>query len=86
MGLPHLLEDESFNHSSNNGGLPLDASRALPASAMERILQRTAGEDEDGAQIVVTTRRRRGAAVSALDEDGFFEDDCEVLDFADQRV
>jgi WD40 repeat protein len=82
MGLPHLLEDESF---SNNSGPPLDASRALPASAMERILQRT-GEDEDGAQIVVTTRRRRGAAVSALDEDGFFEDDCEVLDFADQRV
>ncbi|KAK4106884.1 hypothetical protein N658DRAFT_482641 [Parathielavia hyrcaniae] len=74
-GLPHLLDDDSFN-------LPLDASRALPASAMERILQRTGDDD---AQIVVTTRRRRGAA-PAQDDDGFFEDDCEVLDFADQRV
>ncbi|KAK4123863.1 hypothetical protein N657DRAFT_431016 [Parathielavia appendiculata] len=75
MGLPHLLDDASFN-------LPLDASRALPASAMERILQRTGDDD---AQIVVTTRRRRGAA-PAQEDDGFFEDDCEVLDFADQRV
>ena len=75
VGVAHLLEDDSFN-------LPLDASRALPASAMERILQRTGDDD---AQIVVTTRRRRGLA-PAQDEDGFFEDDCEVLDFADQRV
>ncbi|KAL1843411.1 hypothetical protein VTJ49DRAFT_1761 [Mycothermus thermophilus] len=67
--------------------LPLDASRALPASAMERILLRTgAGEGgEDEAQIVVTTRKRRGALMNPED-DGFFEDDCEVLDFADQRV
>ncbi|SPQ22337.1 2fda0dd4-fe37-40d6-9d27-f3a863b0a17a [Thermothielavioides terrestris] len=75
LGLPDLLEDESYN-------VPLDASRALPASAMERILHRT---DDEEAQIVVTTRRRRGAA-PARDDDGFFEDDCEVLDFADQRV
>jgi hypothetical protein len=75
LGLPHLLEDDSFN-------IPLDASRALPASAMERILQRTGDDD---AQIVVTTRRRRGLA-PAQEDDGFFEDDCEVLDFADQRV
>jgi hypothetical protein len=76
LGIPHLLDDDSFNN------IPLDASRALPASAMERILLRTG---DDGAQIVVTTRRRRGAA-PAHDDDGFFEDDCEVLDFADQRV
>lgn len=84
LGLPHLLEEDSF---SNYNSLPLDASRALPASAMERILERTAVGDED-AQIVVTTRRRRGAAAAAgqLEDDGFFEDDCEVLDFADQRV
>ncbi len=76
LGVAHLLEDESFN-------VPLDASRALPAEAMERILQRT-GDDE---AIVVTTRRRRGPlAAGGRDEDGFFEDDCEVLDFADQRV
>ncbi|KAK4157972.1 hypothetical protein C8A00DRAFT_11168, partial [Chaetomidium leptoderma] len=75
LGIPQLLEDDSFN-------LPLDASRALPVAAMERILQRTGDDD---AQIVVTTRRRRGAAPTQ-DDDGFFEDDCEVLDFADQRV
>ncbi|KAK3322522.1 hypothetical protein B0H66DRAFT_574673 [Apodospora peruviana] len=81
LGLPHVLEEMSFNTAP-------DDSRALPPSAMERILQRTAGNDE-GDQIVVTTRRRRGAASHSpgqVDDDGFFEDDCEVLDFADQRV
>jgi hypothetical protein len=66
--------DEDFNTS--------DGHRALPASAMERVLE-VGGNDE---QIVVTTRRRRGARHTDIDEDGFFEDDCEVLDFADQRV
>ena len=61
--------------------------RALPQSAMERLIH--VGEDQE--QIVVTTRRRRGAsrnaAVSGSPEDnGLFEDDCVVLDFADQRV
>ncbi|OTB08336.1 hypothetical protein M426DRAFT_71174 [Hypoxylon sp. CI-4A] len=61
----------------------VDDHRALPASAMERVLQ--VGENDE--QIVVTTRRRRGGNRSTdIDEDGFFEDDCEVLDFADQRV
>ncbi|KAK4186547.1 hypothetical protein QBC35DRAFT_267377 [Podospora australis] len=75
LGLPYLPEEESFN-------IDLEASRALPASAMERILRRSGDDD---TQIVVTTRRRRGATL-AHDDDGFFEDDCEVLDFADQRV
>lgn len=75
LGLPYLPDEESFNTD-------LGASRALPASAMERILRRSEGDD---TPIVVTTRRRRGATL-AHDEDGFFEDDCEVLDFADQRV
>lgn len=92
LGLPHLLEDDSFTFN-NGGALPpagLEASRALPASAMERILLRHVGGqggEEDEAQIVVTTRRRRGAGgQGGVGEDGFFEDDCEVLDFADQRV
>lgn len=76
LGLP-LAEEESFSVAT-------DEMRALPPSAMERILQRTGDDD---AQIVVTTRRRRGAGHAAnQDDDGFFEDDCEVLDFADQRV
>jgi hypothetical protein len=81
LGVPQLLDDDSLFGGHN---IPLDASRALPAAAMERILQRTAGDDD--AQIVVTTRRRRGAVPALPDDDGFFEDDCEVLDFADQRV
>lgn len=81
LGLPQLLEEASFNVTAGD-------SRALPPSAMERILERGTGDDE-AEQIVITTRRRRGAgshSAGQQDEDGFFEDDCEVLDFADQRV
>ncbi|KAI4865869.1 hypothetical protein F4820DRAFT_418869 [Hypoxylon rubiginosum] len=74
--IPANLIDEDFSDS-------VDDHRALPASAMERVLQ--VGENDE--QIVVTTRRRRnGNRSTDADEDGFFEDDCEVLDFADQRV
>ena len=76
LGHPTMTDEDLANNE-------LEASRALPASAMERFLHR--GEDDD--EIVVTTRRRRGAGrLGDPDEDGFFEDDCEVLDFADQRV
>ena len=73
LGLPDNI-DESL--------VLTDDHRALPASAMERVLQVGANEE----QIVVTTRRRRGARHAEHEDDGFFEDDCEVLDFADQRV
>ncbi|KIN06025.1 hypothetical protein OIDMADRAFT_38403 [Oidiodendron maius Zn] len=58
-------------------------------TAIERVMK---VEDFSGnlEQIVVTTRMRksvRGDSIAgAADEDGFFEDDCEVLDFASQRV
>ncbi|KAL8303704.1 hypothetical protein RB597_004882 [Gaeumannomyces tritici] len=73
-----VSDGESFNTSSNG-------TRALPPSAIERVLQHVGENDE---QIVITTRRRRGGGNRAADDDddGFFEDDCEVLDFADQRV
>ncbi|KAJ8126935.1 hypothetical protein O1611_g6704 [Lasiodiplodia mahajangana] len=75
LGLPVVIDEDVSNS--------IDDHRALPVSAMERVLQ-VGGNDE---QIVVTTRRRRGGNRAAnADEDGFFEDDCEVLDFADQRV
>jgi hypothetical protein len=83
---------QKINATKLDLGLPADAvesltpddHRALPSFAMERVLQ--VGENDE--QIVVTTRRRRGArhAEPDDDDDGFFEDDCEVLDFADQRV
>lgn len=74
VGLPPVIEDDISNST--------DDHRALPASAMERVLE-VGGNDE---QIVVTTRRRRGGERALEDEDGFFEDDCDILDFADQRV
>ncbi|EFX00718.1 hypothetical protein CMQ_7720 [Grosmannia clavigera kw1407] len=77
-GYAGLAEESLFS-------IGFEETRALPASAMERVLQ----HDGENEQIVVTTRRRRGGGRLAADDgddDGFFEDDCEVLDFADQRV
>jgi hypothetical protein len=43
--------------------------------------------EEEVEQVVVTTRRRRVRREGIEeDEEGFFEDDCEVLDFAEDRV
>lgn len=76
LGLPAFAEEETFNIAS-------EETRALPSSAIETVYRQVG----DAEQIVVTTRRRRGPGRGAdPDEDGFFEDDCEVLDFADQRV
>lgn len=74
----HLMdEEESFSIASGD-------IRALPASAIETVYHHVGANDD---QIVVTTRRRKGAGrATDHDDDGFFEDDCEVLDFADQRV
>ena len=72
MGVPQVIDEDAAGPNDH---------MALPPSAMERVMQY--GDEE---QIVVTTRRRRGGPRPGEDEDGFFEDDCEVLDFADQRV
>jgi hypothetical protein len=63
---------------------------APPQSAIERVLKVT-DNTGDMEQIVVTTRMRKGGRADSnnaggADEEGFFEDDCEVLDFASQRV
>ncbi len=76
VGLPSLVEEDL-------GGPSADDHRALPVSAMERVLQ--VGDNDE--QIVVTTRRRRGGNRHVDgDEDEFFEDGLEIIDFADQRV
>ncbi|KAH7360589.1 hypothetical protein BKA65DRAFT_449081 [Rhexocercosporidium sp. MPI-PUGE-AT-0058] len=82
VGPPHNPDDD-FDLSSDH--------RALPSSAIERVLKVT-DSTEDMEQIVITTRRRKGTSRAGPDntgdglEEGFFEDDCEVLDFASQRV
>lgn len=86
VGPPHLAEDDLSSSLVEQG-------RALPSSAIERVL-RISDSSEHEEQIVVTTRRRKGVSrtgtagepASGGDEEGFFEDDCEVLDFASQRV
>lgn len=56
------------------------------AARIENKLIRREGEEEV-EQVIVTTRRRRARRDGAEEEeDGFFEDDCEVLDFAEDRV
>jgi hypothetical protein len=54
---------------------------------MEKVMHIGEGDDQV-EQIVVTTRRRKRVRDDQQDEldDGFFEDDCEVLDFATDRV
>ncbi|KYK60168.1 hypothetical protein DCS_01303 [Drechmeria coniospora] len=78
--IPSIKRDRGLGALGADEAGPED-HLALPQSAMERVMQ--VGDEE---QIVVTTRRRRRARPGDPDEDGFFEDDCEVLDFADQRV
>ena len=79
---PSQPNEESFYTPSDH--------LAPPQSAIERIMKVTDRTD-DMEQIVVTTRMRNGGRADAdnagdADEEGFFEDDCEVLDFASQRV
>lgn len=49
-------------------------------SHLENLVQ------NQGDQLVVTTRRKRTQAGLGDQEGEFFEDDCEVIDFADERV
>ncbi|GAB0131805.1 hypothetical protein EsDP_00000264 [Epichloe bromicola] len=79
--IPSVQLDLGVPSASDEEFAGPDDHMALPQSAMERVMQYG-----DAEQIVVTTRRRRGGRQGDGDEDGFFEDDCEVLDFADQRV
>ena len=57
------------------------------AGPMENLISYE-GNEEEGQQVVVTTRRRRGKKgdVAEGDDGEFFEDDCEVVDFAESRV
>ncbi|KAK9435993.1 hypothetical protein VB005_10798 [Metarhizium brunneum] len=79
--IPCVKIDLGLGTANDDDYIGPDDHMALPQSAMERVMQYEGSES-----IVVTTRRRRGARQGDGDEDGFFEDDCEVLDFADQRV
>lgn len=69
----------------------VDEDSHNPPAPMENFIS-IEGNDEEGRQIVVTTKRKRGVKRGPTrDDDGeteeeFFEDDCEVVDFAEERV
>jgi hypothetical protein len=83
--------DVGPSHNPDDDFDPFVEHRALPSSAIERVMRLT-DSNEDMEQIVVTTRRRKGVSRIGIDdsgdvdEEGFFENDCDVLDFASQRV
>ncbi|KAI9724834.1 MAG: hypothetical protein M1812_000110 [Candelaria pacifica] len=70
---PPTLDDET-DDSGVEGGM---------VTTTQNLMKLRDG-DEEVEQVVVTTRRRRGRLGG--EEEGFFEDDCEVLDFAEDRV
>lgn len=63
-----------------------DTDPGAPAP-MENLIS-FQGNAEEGQQVVVTTRRKRDKKGRTADSDDgeFFEDDCEVVDFAESRV
>jgi hypothetical protein len=56
------------------------------AARFENKLVLRDGEEEAGPIVVTTRRKRNRKEDTGEGEDGFFEDDCEVLDFAEDRV
>jgi hypothetical protein len=70
--------------SSTNERRGLDQEGGVFTGPVESVLHR--GHDVDETEQLVLTTRRRRRARDGLGEDGFFEDDCEVLDFASNRV
>jgi len=71
-----------ITHSYDSGEDDLVAG---VAARVENKLVLRDGEEEE--QVVITTRRRRTRKDGLEeDEEGFFEDDCEVLDFVEDRV
>ncbi|KFZ11283.1 hypothetical protein V501_04846 [Pseudogymnoascus sp. VKM F-4519 (FW-2642)] len=74
-------------HSDEDALMSSEYHRALPAESMERVTTRI--PDDLSEPIVSTTRRRKSSRTTSDlpdDEEGFFEDDCTVIDFASNRV
>lgn len=70
----------STGHEDNDQ----DLEDATP-SRMENVISMK-GNAEEGQQIVVTTRRKRNTKDEMGAEDEIFEDDCEILEFAEEGV
>lgn len=80
------INANSSSGNDDNGKQTYDESSR---AKMENFIS-VEGNEEEGQQVIFTTRRKRGTKTKSAgpgnnDED-FFEDDCEVVDFAEQRV
>ncbi|KAF2275839.1 uncharacterized protein EI97DRAFT_419437 [Westerdykella ornata] len=81
-----IASPASYAYDVGQGGDEDDDSVIRLGARIETKLSMGDGEEEV-EQVVSTTRRRRvKAGEGPEDDDGFFEDDCEVLDFAEDRV
>jgi hypothetical protein len=81
----------SFNSSSDDHGDDEDENAAIHGHSlgaggdMENLI--TLGNSTGNVEeVVITTRRKKKHSAPLKADDGFFEDDCEVLDFARDRV
>ncbi|KAG0161454.1 hypothetical protein PDIDSM_8988 [Penicillium digitatum] len=80
-----------FNSSSDEHGDDEDENAVIPGHSLgaggdiENLI--TLGNSTANVEeVVITTRRKKRHFTPLKADDGFFEDDCEVLDFARDRV
>lgn len=84
-------EDIPATRIGSSAATTLDEDNHHAPTQMENFIS-IEGNDEEGRQVLVTTRRKRGAKRGPTRDDteeaeeDFFEDDCEVVDFAEERV
>lgn len=87
---PRSTQEPSDDDETTVGGTD------VPTGEMENVISLGSGSDHQHVEeIVITTRRKKkkkrahphsDPGAPSPDEDGFFEDDCDVLDFARDRV
>ncbi|EPS28096.1 hypothetical protein PDE_03042 [Penicillium oxalicum 114-2] len=85
------LHLRSYNTGGDDRGGDFDPDAAIHGDSfgaggeMENLI--TLGNSTGNVEeVVITTRRKKKATTTLKADDGFFEDDCEVLDFARDRV
>ncbi|OJD20195.1 hypothetical protein ACJ73_08472 [Blastomyces percursus] len=83
---PATRSDEDYEYNTGIG-------QNTSAGEIENLISLGNGGDDVEHVVITARRKKRGTASSstitggaAADEDGFFEDDCDVLDFARDRV
>ncbi|KAK3079622.1 hypothetical protein LTS18_004393 [Coniosporium uncinatum] len=78
-----LAHEDADNATNSN----VAGAAGFGRGDMKNHVGRCDGDDDTVEQIIVTTRRKRSKrSVGGAEEDGFFEEDCDVLDFAEDRV